>query len=181
MLKKIKTPSPRTTAALTMSPRHRRLLEQEVHKRTTLRQYTDRISILLLGNDGQSNNQISRDLGVALNTVKVWRARWVSALPELLALESAATDKPLSDFDLLQAMLKHLNDLPRSGTTKRITLAQEEQIVALACSKPTDHGLEMTTWTFAMLAQTAISCGIIKSISPRYVWEILKKVQVTTA
>ena len=181
MLKKERTRSPRTAPALVLSPRPRRLLEQEVSKRTTLRQYTDRISILLLGNDGHSNNKISRDLGISLNTVKSWRKRWGAVYGELLAIEAAAVEKPLSDSELLKAILMRLKDLPRSGTPKRITLSQEQQIVALACSKPSDYGLEMTTWTFAMLAQIAVSCGIIKSISPRYVWEILKKMQVATA
>ena len=86
----------------------------------------------------------------------------------------------MSDYELLQEMLKSLNDLPRSGAPKRITLAQEQQIVALACEKPTDYGVEMTNWTLEMLAKEAIARCIIESISPRYVGEILKKVQVAT-
>ncbi|TAG96581.1 MAG: helix-turn-helix domain-containing protein [Sphingobacteriales bacterium] len=77
--------------------------------------------------------------------------------------------------------MKRLDDLPRSGAPKRISLSQEQQIVALACEKPRDHGVEMTNWTHEMLARVAISKGILESISSRYVGEILKKKQVATS
>jgi transposase len=95
-------------------------------------------------------------------------------------LEEGVDGDLVSDSELLGEMLKRLDDLPRSGTPKRITLAQEQQIVALACKKPEDYGIEMTTWTLKMLSKVAVERGILESISPRYVAEILKKVQVAT-
>jgi putative transposase len=172
-----KLPAP----ALPMTGRQYRLLEQEASKRTTLRQYNERIAILLRGSEGQSNSHVARELGISLNTVKSWRRRWESDYESLLEFEKGSDGKKVSDYELLREMLKSLNDLPRSGTPKRITLAQEQQIVALACEKPTDYGVEMTNWTLEMLAKVAIAQGILESISPRYVGEILKKVQVATA
>jgi hypothetical protein len=107
--------------------------------------------------------------------------RWVSDFKSLVDFEKGANGQGVSDFELLQEMLKSLDDLPRSGAPKRITLAQEQQIVALACEKPTDYGVEMTNWTLEMLAKVAIARCIIETISPQYVGEILKKVQVATA
>ena len=164
-----------------MSERQRRLLEQEAAKQTTLRQYYERIPILLQATEGQSNGQIARALGISLNTVKSWRRRWESDFKSLVEFEKGANGEGVSDFKLLKEMLKRLNDLPRSGTPKRITLAQEQQIIALACEKPTDYGVEMTDWSLEMLAKVVIARGILESISPRYVGEILKKVQVATA
>lgn len=172
-----KPPAP----ALPMTNRQYRLLEQESNKRTTLRQYNERIAILLRGGKGQNNSQVARELGISLNTVKSWRKRWILAYESLLEFEKGVNGKQVSDYELLKEMLKILNDLPRSGTPKRITLAQEQQIVALACEKPADYGVEMTTWTHEMLAKVAIARGIIESISPRYVGVILKKVQVAPA
>jgi putative transposase len=163
-----------------MTDRQRNLLEQEAGKRTTLRQYSERIPILLRGSEGQSNGQVARDLSISLNTVKSWRRRWESDYASLCEFEKGLDGKPVCDHKLLQEMLERLKDLPRSGTPKRISLAQEQQIVALACRKPTDYGVEMTNWTLAMLAKVAIAQGILDSISPRYVAEILKKVQVAT-
>lgn len=172
-----KPPAP----ALPMTDRQYRLLEQEAGKRTTLRQYYERIPILLQGSKGQNNSQIARDLGISLNTVKSWRRRWQSSYKSLVGFEEGANGKGVSDYELLQEMLKRLDDLPRSGAPKRITLAQEQQIVALACEKPADYGVEMTDWTLEMLAKVAIAQGIVESISPQYVGGILKKVQVATA
>ena len=72
-------------------------------------------------------------------------------------------------------ILSYLEDAPRSGAPKIFTLAQTQQIVALACQKPTEHGIEMTTWTHEMLAHIAISKGIVDTISSRYVGILLKK------
>jgi hypothetical protein len=46
-----------------------------------------------------------------------------------------------------------LSDLQRSGTPKKFTLIQEQQIVSLACDKPEHHGIVMTTWSQEMLAK----------------------------
>lgn len=168
-------------AKLEMTERQRRLLEEEMCKRTTLRQYHERIPILLCSNDGKSISLVAKELKISLNTVRTWRRRWEAAYERLLEFEKGADGKSVKDHELLQQMLKLLNDRPRSGAPKTITLSQEQQIIALSCGKPTDHGVEMTTWTMEMLAQVAIAKGIIETISPRYVGKILKKEQVTTA
>lgn len=66
-----------------------------------------------------------------------------------------------------------LSDLKKSGTPKKFSLAQEQQITSLACDKPENHGIEMTTWTQEMLAQVAKSKGLVESISRVQVGRIL--------
>jgi transposase len=166
---------------LAMTARQRRLLEHECGKRTTLRQFYERIPIILRGAEGQSNGQIARELNLALNTVKSWRNRWQSNYQALLDYETGPEGGGVSDHDLLQKMLECFKDQPRSGAPLRITLAQKQQIIALACEKPTDYGVEMTDWTLEMLAKVAIAQNIVDSISSRYVGEILKNEQVATA
>jgi putative transposase len=164
-----------------MSSRQYSILEKESRKRTTQQQFHIRIEILLRASEGQSNSQVARDLDVSLNTVKSWRRRWQDHYPKLLEYEKGIDNTGISDQELLKKMLSLMRDLPRSGTTKRITLEQEQQIVALACGKPQDYGLEMTDWTHEMLAKAAISQGIIKTISARYVGTILKKNRTATS
>lgn len=168
-------------SALPLSERQRRLLLSESVKRTTLRQYSERIPIILLGAEGVNNSAASKRLDIKPNTLRTWRKRWLSGYAALLVFESGVDGAGVSDFVLLQEMLTRFNDLPRSGTPKRITLAQEQQIIALACEKPEDYGVPITTWSLAMLAHTAIKQGIVKTISARYVAEILKKKPVTTS
>ena len=171
-------------AAIPMSERHYRLLLSERAKRTALRQYSDRIDILLrctVFEGNQSNGQIHRELGISYNTVKTWRERWRLSYPTLVSYELSKDGNGVSDNALVAKMLSFLDDLPRMGAPKRITLEQEQQLVALACQKPEDFDIPITTWTHKMLAQVAVSQGIMPSISSRYVGAILKKAALTTA
>lgn len=84
-------------------------------------------------------------------------------------------EQALSRPHYLQALLSHLRDLPRSGTRKRITLEEEQEIIALSTEKPKDYGVEISDWTHEMLATVAITKGIVAKISSRHVGNILKK------
>jgi transposase len=132
-------------------------------------------SILLRASQGESNGHIKRELGLSLNTVKTWRKRWQQAYASLLAFEQGPASQGVSDAVLLEELLRCLQDLPRSGSPKTITLAQQQQIVALACRKPADFALPHSSWTHQLLAQVAIQEGLVPRISSRYIGTILKK------
>lgn len=151
------------------------LLRDEMNKRTTQKQFSTRINLLLRARQGQSINQISRDLGLAVNTVKSWRRRWQGSYEQLCAYEKGMKSQGLNEHDYLQELLSHLRDNHRSGTRKRISLEEEQQIVALASEQPQDYGVEMISWTHEMLAKVAIGQGIVEKISSRHVGNILKK------
>jgi hypothetical protein len=55
---------------------------------------------------------------------------------------------------------------------------QRAQIVQLACLEPIAKGLHITHWTSADLARQAVSDGIVETISPRTVWQILHDVDL---
>ncbi len=55
---------------------------------------------------------------------------------------------------------------------------QRAQIVELACLEPVAKGLHITHWTTADLARQAVSEGIVETISPRTVWQILHDVDL---
>ena len=158
--------------AITMTATQASLFKKMVSKHTIPQQIAKRIKILLMAKEGHSNSHIKRELGISLNTVKSWRSRWVAAYENLLSYESSS--------ELYACLFAFLQDLPRRGAPKTFTLAQEQQIVALACDKPYTHGLEVTDWTHEMLALTAKAKDIVFSISPRQVGRILKNTPTST-
>lgn len=174
-----KPPAP----AIEMKDRIYELLSQESRKRTIQGHHLDRIKILLSASHqggGHSNGHIKRALDLSYNTVKTWRNRWTSFYPAILTFEQGPTGEGVSDGALMVKILSYLEDAPRPGAPKTFTLAQTQQIVALACQKPTEHGIEMTTWTHEMLAHVAMSIGIVETISSRYVGILLKKKPAST-
>jgi putative transposase len=170
--------------AIVIKDRIYKLLLEESQKRTIKSHHYIRTRIILRSSvqgGGHAISKVERDLGISNNTVKVWRSRWISSYNEILIYEKGINDQVVSDSALISKILSCLEDAPRSGAPKTFTMAQTQQIVALACQKPEEHGIEMTTWTHEMLAHVAISKGIVKSISSRYVGELLKKKSTSTA
>lgn len=148
-------------------------LEKIVSRHNTSQQKSKRAQIILLGSQGQAHSIVSQILNVSINTVKKWRLRWTNAYKELSEIEL--------EKDLLQALLLFLKDLSRPGTPAKFTESQKKQIVALACDKPINHQIEMTDWTYEMLAITAQAKGIVASISESHVRLILKNTTLTTS
>lgn len=161
--------------AISMTALQKALLDQESRKRTTQKQFSTRIGLLLRASQGESNSQIGRDLALTLPTVRAWRRRWENNYGQLCAYEEGMQDQGLTNHDYLQVLLGLLRDLPRSGTSKQISLEQQQQIVALASEKPAEYGIEMSCWTHQMLAKVAIAEGIVEKVSSRHVGNILKK------
>jgi transposase len=172
-----KPPAP----AIPMTARQYQILSKHEGKHSLSHHTKTRIKILLLASKGQSNASVKRELGIDVNTVKKWRRRWETEFELIKSFEFGQPDQEVSDKELLQRMLAVLKDSSRDGAPKRITLAQKQQIVALACEKPQDYGIMMTQWTREMLAQVAKTKGIVNKISPRYVSEILKKARIASS
>ena len=149
------------------------VLEKISTRHLTGQQISKRAKILLLASKKTPHCVIHRELKVSINTVKSWRRRWEKIEAELFELE---TEKEIES-----ALLLFLKDRPRPGQPRKFTEVQRNQIVALACDKPTNHGLEMTDWTFEMLSLTAQAKGIVEKISKSQVRQILKKSALTTS
>ena len=165
----------KSSPALRMSVRQYKLLDHERRKRKTSRQNYTRITILLRASEGQSNKGISRETGIALSTVKIWRSRWNFVADQLAEFEKGLSGEGVSDFELLKKMKEVIKDRPRSGAPARISMAKKQQIRALACENPEDYGLVMTDWTHQSLAEVAVNQGIVETISIRHIGNILKK------
>jgi hypothetical protein len=100
------------------------------------------------------------DLGVGVETARLWRNRW-------LALQ------PISLADL--SIEERLEDLARPGTPARITADQVCQIVAMACEEPEESGRPISHWTNREIADEIKKRGIVDQISPRHAARLLKR------
>lgn len=170
---------PATVVVLTA--RQRSLLTKQRNKAKVAVQQRNRIDIVLGAAAGQSNRSLCQALSVGGNTVTYWRKHWAACYASLCIYEAGLAGQGVSDRQLLSRMLSVLEDAPRSGAPVRISMAQKQQITALACRKPEDYGIPVTQWNREMLAQVAVSQGIVETISPRYVSELLKNQRTTTA
>lgn len=135
-------------------------LEQLVRAHRTPQQVALRARLVLAAADGANNEQIARQLGVSVPTVRTWRGRWVGLQAAALA------DLPLSE---------RLSDVPRAGRPRRITAEQVCQIVALACERPAEGGQPISQWSGRELAAEAVTRGILPQLSPRHAARLLKR------
>jgi putative transposase len=110
--------------------------------------------------DGQKNKEIAQLYRVTLDTVRLWRNRWVK-LQDIL----------LSDLSLED----RLQDAPRPGAPARITADQRCQIEALACEKPEGSDRPITHWTAREIADEVKKRKIVEEISPRHAARLLKR------
>ena len=172
-------PGPRASQ-VQLSESQEKLLRQYSNKASISRHMHQRITIVLQAHQGNSNLGIARSLSITANTVKKWRDRWVDSYEQLCFYErDAAQQQELSGGKRVKRMLAILSDAPRSGTPVRISLAEKQKLMALACKKPEDFGVPMTRWNREMLAQIAQEQGIVEKISPRYVGKLLKNPPTT--
>ena len=101
-----------------------------IKSRTQPKQAIERAKFILEFHEGKSISQIARDLNT--NRPKVER-----------------TINKAFAFGILIA----LEDLPRSGRSRRISSGARTWILSLACSKPLDHGYPHELWTQRLLAE----------------------------
>jgi transposase len=138
----------------------RQELEQLVRRHTIPQQLALRARIILAAADGANNSAIARHAGVNVDTVRLWRQRW-------LGLQEVRLD------DLRVA--ERLADAPRSGKPGRITDEQVCQILELACEAPERTGRPISQWTAREIADEIMRRGIVNRISARHAARLLKR------
>jgi putative transposase len=143
-----------------LSPELRQELEALLRRRSLPQQLALRARIVLAAADGDNNSQIARSLGIEVDTVRLWRNRWLSF-----------TSIPLADLSLDE----RLSDVPRSGRPIQISAEQRCQIVALACEAPKQAGRPISQWTGREIADEVVKRGILPKISRRHASRLLKK------
>ncbi|GHO96564.1 hypothetical protein KSF_066120 [Reticulibacter mediterranei] len=159
----------RRAIPLNVSEQQQDTLQRLVYRETSPQRLVRRGKIILIAATGASNTQITQDLHVDHETVRLWRERWRTAESRLQAIEATGKQKPLS-----QAIEVLLTDEQRPGAPSLFTFEQFMQVMALACQKPISVDVPVSTWTPRELADEAIKRGIVKTISPRTVERFLK-------
>lgn len=143
-----------------LSETERQELHKLIRRHNVGQQKAIRGRVILMAADGKSNAEIARDMHVTLDTVRLWRKRWVDLQP--ITLDDLSIEE-------------RLEDLPRPGAPARITAEQACQISALACEKPEDSERPITHWTAREVADEVIRRGIVAKISPRHAARLLKR------
>lgn len=143
-----------------LADEERQGLEKLVRRHNTPQQIALRGRIILSAADGKNNGQIARELGIHVDTPRLWRRRWL-------------TLGPISLDDL--SVEERLEDLPRPGAPPEITADQRCQIEAMACEDPEDSGRPISHWTAREIADEIMERGILETISPRHAARLLKR------
>ncbi len=146
--------------AVPLTDEERRDLEALVRRHATGQQLALRARIILAAADGRNNCQIARDLGVDVETARLWRGRWLGLQPAALADLSVA---------------ERLADAPRAGRAPQLTAEQQCRIVALACEAPSQSGRPISQWSQREIADEVVQRGIVDAISPRHAARLLKR------
>jgi transposase len=129
--------------------KERKLLKEIISKGSGKARKITRCRVLLLAAEGRNDAQIIEALGVARNTVKKVRSRYIQE-----GLEAA------------------INERPRPGAPKKFSGRQRAKITALACSKPPEG---RSGWTLRLIADSVVELGMAEDISHQTVKRILKK------
>src|SRR5688572_23055512 len=115
----------RPTVRVTVSPSERTTLEQWARRRTTAQGLAQRAQIVLACAAGRSNSEVATDLRITRQTVGRWRRRFV------------------------EKRLDGLVDEPRSGTPRRLTDSQVEQVLTDTLERPPRGATHWSTRTLA--------------------------------
>ena len=123
-------------------------------------QHVLRARIVLAAAQRRSNALIARELAINVDTVRLWRDRWVG-------LQGI-------DRETL-TVAERLQDAPRPGTPPKFTAEQRCQMAALACEAPREAGRPISQWTGREIADELQARGIVEQISSRHASYLLKK------
>lgn len=151
---------PKRATRIVLSEKEQKALTRISRRYRSEQQVALRARIVLAAAKGQSNARIARELAINVDTVRLWRDRWVG-------LQGI-------DLDTL-SITERLQDAPRPGVTPKITAEQRCQMAALACEAPSKAGRPISQWTGREIAEEVKARGIIEQISPRHAARLLKK------
>jgi putative transposase len=160
-----------------LTDRQRAVLERLTRRETSPQRLVRRAHIILAAAAGHNNDHVAHQLGLDRGTVRTWRARWLTAAPQLAALEAAADP----DQALAAAVAALLADAPRPGAPDTFTAEQIVQIINLACTPPPESDRPVDAWTPRELAEEAVKRQLVPTISARSVGRFLKTGRAQTA
>lgn len=132
-----------------LSSSDRRSLQAQLRKGTSKARVLTRARVVLLADEGKTDQQIVEALGIARATVCRLRQRFATE-----GLEAA------------------LGERPRPGAVRKLSEHQEAQLTALVCSDAPDGH---SRWSLRLLADKLVELKLVEAISYKTVGEYLKK------
>jgi putative transposase len=156
---------PKRATAIQLSEKEQEELTRLTKRYRSEQQVVLRARIILAAAQGSSNAQIARELGINVDTVRLWRDRWAS-WQEMD--QEKGEQKTVS-------VAQRLRDAPRPGAVPKFTMEQRAQMAALACEAPAKTGRPISQWTGREIADELKVRGIVTEISPRHAARLLKK------
>src|SRR5712692_575738 len=136
---------PKRATQVVLSEKEQEGLVQITNRHRSEQQQALRARMIEASAQGNSNAQIARELEVNVDTVRLWRDRWVG-------LQGI-------DRETL-SIAERLQDAPRPGVKPKITVEQRCQMAALACEAPAKSGRPISQWTGREIADEVKARGI---------------------
>jgi putative transposase len=152
-------PGPRPPV-VDLSAEERQALDALERRHTVPQQVAVRARIIQLAAEGLNNCQIARHLGLDVDTIRLWRGRWLGF-----------HGVPLVDLGIED----RLTDAPRPGRPVQIAAEAVCQIHQVACEAPSQSGRPISQWTNREIADEIVRRGIRSAISPRHAARIVKR------
>src|SRR5258708_31401917 len=151
---------PKRATKVVLSEKEQKELEQFTKRHRSEQQQAQRARMVLAAAQGHSNVSIARELQVSVDTVRLWRDRWVG-------LQGI-------DWEAL-SVAERLQDAPRPGAPPKFTEEQRCQMAAFACETPMKAERPISQWTGREIADELVKRGIVEQVSPRQASYLLKK------
>ena len=151
---------PKRATTIVLSAKEQEGLLQLTKRHRSEQQVVLRARIVLAAAQGHSNVQIASELGINVDTVRLWRDRWAGL--QGIELETLS-------------LTERLQDAPRPGVMPKFTTEQRCQMAALACEAPAKAGRPISQWTGREIADEMKARDIVVQISPRHAARLLKK------
>lgn len=163
--KEIALAMPKRATVVHLSEQEQTALTQLTRRHCSEQQVVLRARIILAAAQGSSNIQIAHDLGINVDTVRLWRDRWMGWQEK---------DRERGKQETV-SLVQRLRDAPRPGAIPKFTIEQRAQMAALACEAPAKTGRPISQWTGREIADELKKRGIVTEISPRHAARLLKK------
>ncbi len=139
---------PKRASQMILSEKEQEELVQIIKRHRSEQQVVLRARIVLAAAQGHANAQIARELQVNVDTVRLWRDRWVG----------------LQGVDLeTLSMSERLQDAPRPGAKLKFSQQQRCQIAALVCETPQESDRPISQWTGREIADELVVRGIVSA------------------
>ena len=165
----------KSATKIEISEKEKKILKENAAGTHTPQHIKMRSQIILNASEGKSNHAIKREMEVNIETVRLWRGRYMGQKEELRRIEAESPQKMRRKIEEI------LTDEQRAGAPSKYLDEQVAAIIALACEDPMKMGLPFSHWSPKLLQIEVTKLGIAESISVRQIGRFLKGAGIAAA